>query len=424
MCLFTVVVLAYSRSRAAWVGAFCGYAFLSIAFLWKKFGLRILFPLLIAGLLSVPVSIFAGYRLYRLKPVSAEGRFLIWQISSRMLFEKPWLGIGIDKFKSRYMYYQADFFSAYPESPFAQIADDVNVPFSEPLKIAIEQGVTGFVVFSSILLSALLPNRKFFKQNERQRFGREQTCYIFSAIFVTLLLLSCFSYPFSYIQFLFLLVTCLAILSCFQPGIKVFLYNRNLVRLSFIVFVILVVCISFVAIQYTFYQKKLHSNTFNVALNKLEAALPAFRAMEKVMKADPNFLISYSNYLSMNGDNRASIEKLRASLSFHASYKAILELGRRYELIDETESAHENWELASLMIPSRFEPLYLRIWNYHRHGLYRQADSLTAIFLQKARKVESIRIDVMTRDIRRWEQLRMSNSPISPFSPFEGGRGM
>jgi len=126
----------------------------------------------------------------------------------------------------------------------------------------------------------------------------------------------------------------------------------------------------------------------------------------------------------MNGDNRASIEKLRASLSFHASYKAILELGRRYELIDETESAHENWELASLMIPSRFEPLYLRIWNYHRHGLYRQADSLTAIFLQKARKVESIRIDVMTRDIRRWEQLRMSNSPISPFSPFEGGRGM
>ena len=34
------------------------------------------------------------------------------------------------------------------------------------------------------------------------------------------------------------------------------------------------------------------------------------------------------------------------------------------------------------------------------------ADSLTALFLQKKRKVDVIGVDVMMRDVRRWEKDR------------------
>ena len=82
-----------------------------------------------------------------MKPVSADGRLFSWKISAQMVKEHPLFGAGIDKFKSMYMYRQAGHFSLHPASPFAQIADDINVPFSEPLKMTVEQGLTGIAIF-------------------------------------------------------------------------------------------------------------------------------------------------------------------------------------------------------------------------------------------------------------------------------------
>ena len=79
------ILLVYSQSRAAWIGAFAGTGFLSFFFLWKKFGSGMIRPAIITFVLSVPFFIFAGWKLYNLKPVSADGRFYIWKISSQMV---------------------------------------------------------------------------------------------------------------------------------------------------------------------------------------------------------------------------------------------------------------------------------------------------------------------------------------------------
>ena len=153
----STALLIYSQSRAAWIGATTGIVWLSLVCLWKKYGAAMIRLSLISVLLSAPLFVYAVKKTYMLKPVSADGRFYIWKISSQILSENPLLGIGVDKYKSRYMYYQADYFSKNPDSPFTQIADDINVPFSEPLKTGIEQGIIGLVLFSAIIITTLIP---------------------------------------------------------------------------------------------------------------------------------------------------------------------------------------------------------------------------------------------------------------------------
>jgi O-antigen ligase len=98
LLLFSSVVLLYSQSRAAWVGAFGGTAFLSLCFLRKKYGSRMAVPMVAVAVLSIPLLFFAGRALYQLKPVSADGRTYMWKIASGMIAENPLFGIGTDRF--------------------------------------------------------------------------------------------------------------------------------------------------------------------------------------------------------------------------------------------------------------------------------------------------------------------------------------
>ena len=406
--LFSFCLLICSLSRAAWTGAFGGYVFVSFYFLWKKYGSKILLPTVAIILFSVPVFYYTGKILYRLKPVSADGRFYIWKISSRMLSEHPLVGIGVDKFKSGYMYYQASYFAENPESPFEKIADNISVPFSEPLKIAIEQGIIGFVFFLSIIFTALIPVMKkkpVDSQKERKKHDNKIAYCRYAAILITLLLFSCFSYPFLFIQFNVLFITCLAVLSRFQSGFR-FSFNHNFQFFSFITFLFIASYFLYGGMRYSLYMKKLHHHIVRYEINNPENRTMFFESLESVLYSNPVFLGSYSNMLSFNKSYGKAIEKLKQSLSCRASYSTCLELGRNYEQSGETVLAMEYWELASRMIPSRFEPLYLQIRNCHFNEQYRKADSLTVLFLKKERKVETVRIDVMTRDVRRWEKER------------------
>jgi len=157
LILFSLVLLVYSQSRAAWIGTMAGILLLTGIYLWEKYGSRLRKQIIIALLCSIPVAVFVGNMFFHLKPVSASGRIYIWEIASRMFADHLLFGMGIDRFQSQYMYYQAAYFLQKPDSPFAQIADDINVPFSEPLKVAVEQGVVGLTFVSGILLSVLIP---------------------------------------------------------------------------------------------------------------------------------------------------------------------------------------------------------------------------------------------------------------------------
>ena len=414
LSLFSLALLVYSQSRAAWIGSFGGVLFLTLFYLWKKYGTRMMAPAIAAILLSAPVIFLAAGKLYELKPVSAAGRIYIWKISSKMFWTHPLFGIGVDRFRADYMHHQADYLTRNPDSPFSQIADETTEPFSEPLKIAIEQGAAGLAIVLSMIAAALVPafkrKQSLLKlesvRRKEKALHEERAFFTYAALLITLLLFSCFSYPLTYIQFNFLLFTCLAVLSRFRKGYRLTVRNGIGRIFLFLSFAFLACYVSITGIIYIVNSKKLHRQIVSFNSSAPESALTAFTSMEPVLKANPLFLTSYAGILFFNNEHGRAIEKLTASQSYHASFYSYMELGRNYEGLGDTESALYCWQWASSMIPGRFEPLYLQIAAYHRSGQYQKADSLSAVFLLKERKVDNIRIDLMMRDVRRWMKER------------------
>ncbi|MFV0267206.1 MAG: O-antigen ligase family protein, partial [Draconibacterium sp.] len=69
--------------------------------------------------------------LYHQKKDSANGRLLIWKVSTEIIKDKPVFGHGYGAFKVKYMDYQAGYFKNNPDSKNAQLADNVKHPFNE-----------------------------------------------------------------------------------------------------------------------------------------------------------------------------------------------------------------------------------------------------------------------------------------------------
>ncbi len=95
--------------------------------------------------------------LYMLRPDSANGRLLIWDISTEMVKDKPLIGFGYQGFQANYMDYQAQYFEQNPDSIFAQLADNVTHPFNEFVKIGVNYGIVG------LMLLVLLINFLYWK---------------------------------------------------------------------------------------------------------------------------------------------------------------------------------------------------------------------------------------------------------------------
>lgn len=139
-------------------------------------------------LLFMVLSIAGSSLLYLQKKDSANGRLLIWQVSWVMIKNKPVMGHGYGSFQTKYMNYQAEYFRRNPDSEHALLADNVNHPFNEFLKIAVEFGVAGIVLVISLIFGLFYKGLK--KKNEISPIA-------FSGL-TALFVFACFSYPFQY----------------------------------------------------------------------------------------------------------------------------------------------------------------------------------------------------------------------------------
>lgn len=63
--------------------------------------------------------------LFMLKQDSTNGRVLIWTNAARMIADKPLLGWGANGFSAHYMLYQAAYFTKFPHSEYADLADNI-----------------------------------------------------------------------------------------------------------------------------------------------------------------------------------------------------------------------------------------------------------------------------------------------------------
>lgn len=151
LCLITIGVL---RCRTAYIGLSVELLVATAIYLKKRnisTPKSFRFPFMIVLILMVTS---VGFRLYDMKRDSADGRILIWKISSKMIIEKP-QGYGYELFEKYYNLCQSDYFvQGNGTDKENTLADFVFMPYNDFLEHGVEGGVVGmtFLVAFYVLM--------------------------------------------------------------------------------------------------------------------------------------------------------------------------------------------------------------------------------------------------------------------------------
>lgn len=199
-----VMILPATMSRAAWLAAGIGTALVLIA------GLNRHRKRLIADYLRLSttrgfvrlsvvalVAVISLVGLYQLKKDSADGRTLIWKVSSAM-FKTNWLGVGLGYFSGSYGEAQEYYFSSgQGTEQEGFLAGEPEYAFNELIQVGVELGIVPLVLLLAIIGYAMRAGIK------NRRFGE-------AGSLLALVVFSCMSYPFSLLSFLVVFVLLIA----------------------------------------------------------------------------------------------------------------------------------------------------------------------------------------------------------------------
>ncbi|WP_028297923.1 O-antigen ligase family protein [Olivibacter sitiensis] len=380
--LLIAVALVLSGSRTAWISTGIGMSFVVISrYPGPLANLKIRRGLLICG-----AFLFLGgtYLLLEMNRASVGGRMLIWKVGWQMFLEQPLFGHGYGGFYTGYGNYQSAYFlSGTAAVEEMQTAGMNYYAFNEPLKIMVEQGMVGLVLFALVVAITFAFALK--------RIGAEgrtsQGLITFVAIALVVLVFGCFSYPFQDISIGLLFALSMAYIAARQSVEA----PIQIARLSGLFRILAFGCLVFFGFR---------------SFEKIRAILVWKHAKENILVQEGDALRDYVKAYAVLPNNGAFLFNYGAELVDMGNYAkalGILERAGRYgnsiELHLKTARAHiglgrydraeEEYIRAAHMNPKLFVPFYELLLFYDRIGQVEKARGVAAMIRDKPVKVPS-----------------------------------
>ncbi|MBR6892790.1 MAG: O-antigen ligase family protein [Bacteroidaceae bacterium] len=310
---------------------------LSIDTTWLK---RLLHSKVLA---SVVIILICGVSilLFQLKANSTYGRLFIWKTSMPLIFDKIWLGHGINGFKSEYMYEQANYFQQHEGDRFAWLADNISHPFNEFINVAFNFGIIGLLVFMILItipITMALRHRGWYS-------SVVVACYSSFAVLAT------FSYPLQYAP-VWILMTILFILP----------FTRYLPKRIHVALRIIFISFTFIAFYFLYHTVIAELNWKRIADRSLEGQteqmIPFYQKIHDntILRYDGYFLYNYAAELNFINRYDESLQILHECLKEIYDYDVALLYADNYQNIHQNDSVIKYATLASNMIPCRFLP--------------------------------------------------------------------
>ncbi|MBD3588845.1 O-antigen ligase [Bacteroides sp. GM023] len=343
LLLFIIVLLLaiiiLTDSRASWLAALFGTGYL--IFLKKKEHGNSLSNISKVGII-IFVLLFSAFAYYY-KKNSANGRLLIWRVSSEMLADAPLMGKGIGNFKKEYMHYQARYFKSHPHSSYATLADNTTYPYNEFLLIGVEQGMVGLIFILCIIVSAL-------KYASYQNYHK-----IYPSSFITLLIFSLFSYPSNVVLLWLLVPLLLGGIQCKKSRSISTSYKFQLVEW----FVYICFLTQFFWGSYRYYELKNNvKKLYSLSPQESKKAKIYLEKSRTELQSTPRLLDVYAQYYYQNFPPSVSLSVLKQATSIIPSSELYCHLGDSYKKLNQMDEAVVCYTLASEMVPNRIQPKY------------------------------------------------------------------
>lgn len=416
-----LLVLPPAQSRAAWIAglAACFYVIANHSKVrnyrekWRTRFIKIRKPIRVIILSLTITAILAGaYGLYIMKKGSADGRMLIWQITSELIKEKPLLGHGAGSFDAKYMDAQAAWFaSGKGTSAQGLVAGSPEAPFNELLKLWLEKGLIAVSLVAALLYYIFAPAKKS-KRKEQSELTNPGLIIAFKGSLITLLTFGLFSYPFDISSFTLQLVILLALLAgTSKPLFRISGQKRLLLSIP-ITFVIIPGSVYFFPQRQEYYKAMKTWQDADQLYNyrSYQASVAAYEEALNTLKSNGLFLQMYGKALSMDEEYQKSNEVL-AEAKFYKSSQIIQNtLGDNHKALGNYAQAEEAYIKSAQMIPSLVFPKYLLAKLYSESGQHNKAKQIAETILNSEVKVESSATrEIMNEMNKISEQLSVSS---------------
>ena len=389
--LFAILILPATFTRSAWLGVFTSFCLL----FFYKYQAKVINLLkqkmvLIAILLF---GIFGSILLYKIKPVSAMGRLLVWEVSYDIIKENPITGIGYGNFENKYALYQAKYFSSNTKD-LVKInqADVIRYPYNIFLQILCEQGIIGFIVFLILLYSIF---HKFLFSTK----WIKNTIVIFTtrtllACIVSVLVSGFSSYPFDILPVLITLYIFLGTLSGIYPNCifcKVIPFNNSILKFTGIIFLS-----ASIFAFYTVYVKfKAYKDWKSYDFK--DKNIIKLIEIEKILNSDIDFIDFYSSKL-LYEKRYTEVIKTLDSYNYMMIYPSFyLNKAEAYVATKQYDKAEVNFKIAVNMIPNRFTSKYLLAKFYFQTKKFQKAINLSNEILSMRVKIPSPAINEIVK---------------------------
>ena len=157
-CLVLIItLLPASMSRASWLAAIVSgiwvlWMELSLTRHLKKLWITHRKIMLTASTIALVFVIGAAIGIYFLKKDSADGRLLMWKITTNAIMDNSMMAVGIGGFSQAYASAQEAYFaSGNASSTEALVAGSPEYAFNEYLQLMLEEGIFGFLILIGLI---------------------------------------------------------------------------------------------------------------------------------------------------------------------------------------------------------------------------------------------------------------------------------
>lgn len=394
MCVLLLIccVLPAGMSRAAWFASLisCGYVVLRVYRVKiKSFVSKHKYA--VSGVLIVGALLASSA--YFMKRDSADGRLLIWKITSQAIVSSPWGEENGRTFSAIYGDAQERYFAncEYSESE-VWVAGTPDFAFNEFLQIAVEHGIWVSVLFVTVLLVLL-----------KIAGSRKQLAGIDGCL-VSLMVFACFSYPLHIPAIVSVWLLTLVVLC--GEGLIMIKRKRNAVA---VLLPVVVAGLTASMDMYGIYSERTravrewmpvrvlyHSGAFN-------AAAEEYGKLYDKMSWNKDFCFEYGRTLYKAGSYNDAEEVLLKAMAVSGDPMILNMLGRNAQENGEYEKAEMYLLRSTRRLPERVYPHYLLVKLYaepeyfDRVKLIREAECV----LNVEPKVNSTAIREMRQEVKK-----------------------
>lgn len=384
MLLFNTSLLIILQSRASWLAFLTGILFLLFARtkpMFSSAAKKRLYSTLI-----IFVVILCGLGFYSLRKNSADGRLLIWKISSEIIKDFPLTGVGLDKFKAHYMPHQANYFLQHDNEQEMLLSDNVVYAFNDFIQFTVEQGLVGLFL---LLFLLFVTSKK--TQNPEGVAG--------FSLLISLSVFACFSYPLQILPLKMLGVFGCAICS-FGHGRKVQIFPKPFLNISVILMSLFFIIFQINTLRQLHTAYSLWKTAMSAYFStNFKESVSYFQQAYPILKTDGEFLMHYGKALSLNNEYKKSNEILHLSEKQLNNTVVQIALGDNYKELKNYIKAEKHYKTASYMTPNRLYPHYLLAIMYEASGNIKKAKQQAEILLKMPVKVPSMAVFEMQEEM-------------------------